>query len=304
MTFNLQQLHAFTTIVESGSLGRAAELLHVTQPALSRSIKRLEDQLGTPLFERHSKGMQLTAIGETLLPHATLLLREADNAREEIDAMRGLAKGTIRVGAVASIATLVLPLAVSGVLARWPNLRVQIIEGVWDRLADSLLKQEIDLALSMAVPDTDEITAIADCCWEDLSYVVAALDHPLRNKANLCLADTLGLPWCLPPRGTGPFEHLERVFAEQGLGMPEIAVETRSITVLKSLVTRAGFLSWMAAPMYDTESAAGVFDTLPIAGLVGRRTLTAFRRRRGILPSPAVRLLEQLRLLTADRDNG
>jgi len=304
MTFNLQQLHAFTTIVESGSLGRAAELLHVTQPALSRSIKRLEEQLGAPLFERHSKGMQLTAIGETLLPHATLLLREADNAREEIDAMRGLAKGTIRVGAVASIATLVLPLAVSGVLARWPNLRVQIIEGVWDRLADSLLKQEIDLALSMAVPDTDEITAIADCCWEDLSYVVAALDHPLRNKANLCLADTLGLPWCLPPRGTGPFEHLERVFAEQGLGMPEIAVETRSITVLKSLVTRAGFLSWMAAPMYDTESAAGVFDTLPIAGLVGRRTLTAFRRRRGILPSPAVRLLEQLRLLTADRDDG
>jgi DNA-binding transcriptional LysR family regulator len=304
MTFNLQQLHAFTTIVESGSLGRAAELLHVTQPALSRSIKRLEEQLGAPLFERHSKGMQLTAIGETLLPHATLLLREADNAREEIDAMRGLAKGTIRVGAVASIATLVLPLAVSGVLARWPNLRVQIIEGVWDRLADSLLKQEIDLALSMAVPDTDEITAIADCCWEDLSYVVAALDHPLRNNANLCLADTLGLPWCLPPRGTGPFEHLERVFAEQGLGMPEIAVETRSITVLKSLVTRAGFLSWMAAPMYDTESAAGVFDTLPIAGLVGRRTLTAFRRRRGILPSPAVRLLEQLRLLTADRDNG
>jgi DNA-binding transcriptional LysR family regulator len=304
MTFNLQQLHAFTTIVESGSLGRAAELLHVTQPALSRSIKRLEEQIGASLFERHSKGMQLTAIGEALLPHATLLQREADNAREEIDAMRGLAKGTIRVGAVASIATLVLPLAVSGVLKRWPNLRVQIIEGVWDRLADSLLKQEIDLALSMAVPDTDEIAAITDCCREDSSYVVAALDHPLRDKANLCLADTLDQQWCLPPRGTGPFEHLERVFAEHGLGLPEIAVETRSITVLKSLVTRAGFLSWMAAPMYDTESAAGVFDTLPIAGLVGKRTLTAFRRRRGILPSPAVRLLEQLRLLTADRGNG
>jgi DNA-binding transcriptional LysR family regulator len=301
MTFNLQQLHAFTTIVESGSLGRAAELLHVTQPALSRSIKRLEEQLGAPLFERHSKGMQLTAIGEALLPHATLLQREADNAREEIDSMRGLAKGTIRVGAVASIATLVLPLAVSGVLARWPNLRVQIIEGVWDRLADSLLKQEIDLALSMAVPDTDEIVAITDCCWEDTSYVVAALDHPLRGKANLCLADTRNWQWCLPPRGTGPFEHMERVFAGHGLGMPEIAVETRSITVLKSLVTRAGFLSWMAAPMYDTESAAGVFDTLPIPGSVGRRTLTAFRRRRGILPSPAVKLLEQLRLLTAAR---
>jgi len=299
MTFSLQQLHAFTTIVESSSLGRAAEVLHVTQPALSRTIKRLEEELGAPLFERHSKGMQLTAIGEALLPHATLLLHEADNAREEIDAIRGLAKGTIRVGAVASIATLVLPLAVSGVLARWPNLRVQIIEGVWDRLADSLLKQEIDLALSMAVPDTDEITAISDCCWEDTSNVVAALDHPLRAKTELCLADTLDQQWCVPPRGTGPFEHMQRVFAEHGLPMPEIAVETRSITVLKSLVTRAGFLSWMAAPMYDTESVAGVFDTLPIPGLVARRTLTAFRRRQGILPRPAVMLLEQLRQLTA-----
>ncbi|MDB5833803.1 MAG: bacterial regulatory helix-turn-helix, lysR family protein [Caballeronia sp.] len=299
MTFSLQQLHAFTTIVESSSLGRAAEVLHVTQPALSRTIKRLEEELGAPLFERHSKGMQLTAIGEALLPHATLLLHEADNAREEIDAIRGLAKGTIRVGAVASIATLVLPLAVSGVLARWPNLRVQIIEGVWDRLADSLLRQEIDLALSMAVPDTDEITAISDCCWEDTSYVVAALDHRLRAKTELCLADTLDQLWCIPPRGTGPFEHMQRVFAEHGLPMPEIAVETRSITVLKSLVTRAGFLSWMAAPMYDTESAAGVFDTLPIPGLVARRTLTAFRRRQGILPRPAVMLLDQLRQLTS-----
>ncbi len=80
--------------------------------------------------------MQLTAIGSALLPHATLLQREADHAREEIDAMRSLAKGTTRVGAVASIATLVLPLAVSGVLARWPDLRVEIMEGVWDRLAN------------------------------------------------------------------------------------------------------------------------------------------------------------------------
>ena len=70
MTFDLRQLRAFTTIVSAGSLGRAAEVLHVTQPALSRIVKRLEDEVGAPLFERHSKGMQLTAIGQALLPHA------------------------------------------------------------------------------------------------------------------------------------------------------------------------------------------------------------------------------------------
>lgn len=302
MTFNLQQLHAFVTIVSSGSLGRAAEALHVTQPALSRAIRRLEDELGASLFERHSRGMHLTAVGEALLPHAIVLQREAEQAREEIDAMRGLARGTIRCGAVGSIASLVLPLAVSGVLDQWPNLRVEIIEGVWDRLADALIRREIDLALSMAVPDTDEIVAIGDCRWEDSSYVVAALDHPLRGKQGLTLADTLDAQWAIPPRGTAPFMHMEQAFAEHGLGLPNVVVETRSITVLKSLVSRSGFLSWMAEPMYVTESKSGVFDTLPLPGVVGRRTLTAFRRRHGVLPSPAVKLLEQLRQLTATSD--
>jgi hypothetical protein len=81
--------------------------------------------------------------------------------------------------------------------------------------------------------------------------------------------------------------------------MPEIVVETRSITVLKSLVARSGFLSWMAEPMYDTENKAGVLDTLNIPGVTGRRTLTAYRRRQGILPGPALKLLDELRLLTA-----
>ncbi|MGF6934063.1 DNA-binding transcriptional LysR family regulator [Paraburkholderia sp. UCT70] len=152
----------------------------------------------------------------------------------------------------------------------------------------------------MAVPDTDEITAIADCRWEDASYVVAALDHPLRRKPDLTLADTLGERWAIPPRGTGPFEHMQSVFAGRGLGLPNVVVETRSVTALKSLVARSGFLSWMASTMYVTESKAGVFDTLGVPGVVGRRTLTAFRRRQGILPSPAVKLLEQLRQLTAE----
>jgi len=112
ISYNLQQLRLFTTIVSCGSLGRAASALHLTQPALSRSLKRLEAQVGAPLFERHTKGMELTAIGDALLPHAMLLQHAAEQAREEIDAMRGLAKGTIKVGAVGSIASLILPLAV------------------------------------------------------------------------------------------------------------------------------------------------------------------------------------------------
>jgi DNA-binding transcriptional LysR family regulator len=129
---------------------------------------------------------------------------------------------------------------------------------------------------------------------------VAAPDHPLRGKPQITLADTLDEQWAIPPHGTAPFEHMQQVFVAHGLGLPNVVVETRSITVLKSLVARSGFLSWMAEPMYATEAKAGVFDTLELPGVVGRRTLTAFRRRHGLLPSPAVKLLKQLRQLTAE----
>src|ERR1700757_4631528 len=147
MALSIEQLTTFTTIVKGGSLGRAAALLNMTQPALSRAIKRLEQQLGAELFERHSKGMQLTDIGRAFLPHATSLHVEATQALEEIQALRGAAKGTVRVGAVASIASSILPPAIERTLTKWPGLHFEVFEGVWDLLAASLSKHEIDLAL-------------------------------------------------------------------------------------------------------------------------------------------------------------
>jgi len=298
LSFNLQQLEMFNAIVAAGSLGRAAAALDLTQPALSRAIKRLEESVGGALFERHTKGMHLTPLGKALLPHAMSLQREARQAREELDAIRGLAKGVIKVGAVGSIASLVLPLAVRGVLDKWPNLRVEIMEGVWDRLVEGLLTHEIDLTLGTSGAESDGVAAISDCRWSDLSYVVAGRDHPLRERGKISLADTLTQRWALTPRGTGPYLHVKETFARAGLPMPEIAVESRSVTVLKGLVARCGFVGWMSGPMFDTESKAGVINALAVEGLNAPRTLTAFRRRQGILPAPAIRLLDELRHLT------
>ncbi|WP_333605371.1 LysR family transcriptional regulator [Novosphingobium sp.] len=300
MAFDLRQLAAFNAVVSSGSLGRAAEQLHVTQPALSRTIRKLEEEAGAPLFERHSKGMQLTDIGRALLPHSMLLEREAEHAAEEIKAMLGMDKGTIRVGAVGSIACMVLPLAISSTCRKWPNLKVYVIEGVWDRLADALISHEIDLALGVASEEVpEEIMAVKSCRWEDTSFIVAGKHHPLRKVGNLTLADTLGEPWAILPKGTDPFTHVAKIFARRGLALPNAVVETRSVTVLKSLISQSGFLGWMPEPMYDAERQAGLIDALPIAEAQDTRVLTAFRRRSGILPGPAGKLLEELRKLTA-----
>lgn len=295
MAYDLTQMEHFAAVAEAGSLGRAAMEQHLTQPALSRSIRRLEESVGAPLFERHTKGMMLTDIGKALLPHAKQMQHDARVAREEIDAMRGLAKGTIRIGAIASIASIVLPELLTRVLAKWPGLHVQVVEDVWNNLAQSLMKGDVDLVLGVEVPDTEEIVSIKDCQWKDSSGVVAAATHPLRQKRKLSVADIHQAHWAFLPKSTEPYNNLQRLFAAQGMGMPNIVIETRSVLVLKSLVTNAGFLSWMPEPMYKLERKADEIHALPVSQLTNTRTLTAFRRRSGVLPGPSVKLLEELR---------
>ncbi len=295
MTYDIRQLTAFLTVVHHGSLGRAAQTLNITQPALSRTIRRLEAQVGAPLFERYSTGMVLTNFGEVLLPHAMVLQQEAAQAAEELNALRGLARGTIRVGAVASAVSRVLPMAIGRVLADWPKLQVHIVEGVGDLLTDALLKREIDLAIGVSIPENDEICVIPDCAWHDTNYIIAAGTHPLRKQNKIQLQDTLAHKWVLPPQGTAPFTEVMQLFAAHALPLPDIVVETRSIISSKSLVTHANFLSWMPDPMYEAERRAGLVDALPIAGIAQARRLMVFRRSRGLLPQPAIKLLDALR---------
>jgi DNA-binding transcriptional LysR family regulator len=301
MPLDLRQLSAFLAIVQHGSLGRAAEHLHITQPALSRTVRRLETQLGVPLFERHTTGMRLTPFGEALHPHATLLLRGSEQATEEINALRGVARGTIRVGTMASAASMVLPLAIDNVLTHWPQLQVRILEGVGDVMTTALLNYEIDLAICITLPEYENICPVADCEWTDNSFVIASTHHPLRKKRKLRLEDLLEQRWVMSPRGTSPSDELVALLSQHGLGMPNVVVETRSIIAIKSLIAHAGFLGWMAESMFHAEKKAGLIAPLPIAGATAQRRLSVFRRRQGMLPGPALKLLESLRRVTGVR---
>ena len=295
MTFDLHQLQAFATVVACGTLGRAAIALHVTQPALSRTVRSLEEHIGAPLFERHSKGMLLTDVGRALLPHANSLLLESEVAKEEISAMLGLAKGTVRIGTISSVSSSILPLVIDNFSKKFPNHQVQVIEDVWDRIADSLINNNVDLAFGVYTQDIEGLSAVKDCSWDDISFLVAGAHHPLQQKRQIKLIDTMEERWVTAPRGTPPFQSLKGLFARHELALPNIVVETRSTTLMKSLVRQSGFLSWMPKAMFSFEQQAGLINTLEIPNTTDTYTLTAYRRSLGILPKPAIKLLEELR---------
>jgi len=295
MALDPRQLRAFLAIVDAGSLGMAADALHVTQPALSRMVRRLESQLGVPLFERRSTGMELTNYGEALLPHATVLSAEGARALEQINSLRGLGHGTLRIGSVGSAAIMVLPPVLDRILTQWPNLHVQITEAVEDILETALANNSLDVVISGPIKESEEIMQVAEHKFTDRYSVISAATHPLQKRRDLSLADLAGQRWVMPPEEAEPRKQFVALAAKLGFAPPHVAVETRYPAVIKALVARTKFLGWLPEPLFAAEESAGLLKRLTVKQLSMTRKFFVFRRRRSAIPAPVERFLEALR---------
>jgi DNA-binding transcriptional LysR family regulator len=294
MALDPRQLRAFLAIVRCGSLGLAADALHLTQPALSRTVRRLEAQLGVPLFERRTTGMELTPFGQALLPHATVLSEEASVAIEQINSLRGLGHGTLRIGAVGSVAVMVLPGVLERMLTQSPKLHVQITEAVEDVLEAALTSNAIDVAISGAIPESPEIVQVAQAKFADRYSVISAANHPLQKRKNLTIRDVLNVPWVMPSVDAEPRRQFNTLLNSLGVPAPRVVVESRSPSVIKAMVAQTSYLGWLPEPLFATEQQAGLIRPLPLKEMASQRRFFVYRRRRSVMPPPLLKFLEVL----------
>jgi DNA-binding transcriptional LysR family regulator len=300
MSFDHRRLRAFLTIVDTGSLGRASAAMNLSQPALSRLVRSMEDQLGVPLFERSVNGMTLTAYGEAFLPHVRLLLYEMARAVEELDGLRGVSRGTVRLGAVAAIARSILPAAINRLIADSPGIKIELLEGPDDKLADALVGKQIDLMLGGSLHHHQQkIFAIAECRFGDSCIVACAADHPLTKRHPVSLGHVLSQPWVMAPRGAMPRVLFEELVRATGNPLPRIAVESSSPNVAISLISSTPYLTWLPQPLIAAEKAAGMVSEISVPELTLQRRFYVYRRAHGALPAPAARLLKELSLIQA-----
>ncbi|MEH3108008.1 MAG: LysR family transcriptional regulator [Sphingomonas fennica] len=295
MAFDQRQLRAFLAIIDTGSLGRAAAAAGLTQPALSRMVGEMERRLGQRLFERSARGMVPTAAGETLVPHARLLLFEMGQAADALDALKGLKAGVARIGAVGTIARSVLPPAIRRLLAAAPGLHVRLVEQPDDRLAEALLAREIDLMIGGAALAHPGLHAIGECRYDDVFAVFCAAGHALAGAVTL--TDVLGERWTMPAPGATPRDLFQRIVAAAGGRMPDIAVETGSLDLMVRLVAESDLLGWLPSPLLAGAVAAGAIRVLEVPELAVRRRFLVYRRTDGLLPPPAARLLDMLPII-------
>jgi len=297
MPFDDRTRDAFLTIATLGSIGRAAEALNMSQPTLSRMVKRLETRLGVPLFDRFASGVTLNVYGEALLPFANRIDIEANHAVDEIERLRTGSMGVLRIGSAVSVGMHLLPPIFHRMTTENPNLHIEMLEGVQDTLEPALLNRQVDIIISTELPPNDDMMKM-DLRFSDYGSVIAAPDHPVRQRGPLTVADLADVPWVMPPHGTQPRRGFERVLAEVGAKPPRIAVETWSTSMMKALVADSGFLSWLPHPIYAVEERAGLVADLEVAGMTVQRTSYMYRRSRGLMPPAVTRFLEIARTMT------
>jgi DNA-binding transcriptional LysR family regulator len=202
MPFSLRLLRVFVAVAHRQSFTRAAEQLGLTQPGVSKSVRELERQAGAALVERAPTGVKLTEAGTVLLGHARTILAEERAAEDALNALRGLSRGTLRIGASSTIATYILPSFVQQFSAQHPAIELTLHTARSRAVATALVDQQLDIGLIEApVPEDARLKLIP---WrEDELVVVAAPSHPLAPQAPIPVAALANEMLVLRERGSG-----------------------------------------------------------------------------------------------------
>ena len=251
----LRQLKYFLGILRHGNFNRAADALFVTQPALSKSMRSLEDALGVTLLERTASGVIPTPYGRILANYAALACQELQRATEEITALSTHGSGRIVVGAGTAILRYLLPATFERVSALNPKLEVVISEGIREQLHIQLLRGEIDVAICTFAEGLSSSELTQEVILTDRPCVVAHHSHPLHRQKVATGQDLSRYRWIVPSAGEQEREQLTAMMVADGGSAPVVAVETTSSTLMAQLIGQQPFLSYLPGLLLATDPA-------------------------------------------------
>lgn len=287
-------------VARAGSIRKAAEKLHVASTALNRKILELEEEAGTPLFERLPRGVRLTAAGELLVAAVRRGMADLRSAGSQIEQLRGLVRGTVRVGCAESVATDYMPHAIARYQESHPGVQFQLLSGVTGQLVAALLRDEVELVL-VHDPQPSEALRVITSLPQTLCALLRP-DHPLASLASLRLADCAGYPVALGDASFGSRRLLDAVCAQSRIGL-NVALEASTVQALKAYTLQSGAISFQFEIGTRAEARRGELQSIPLRdrAFVGSQLVLATRAGR-VLPIATLNFLEGLAAQLADVD--
>jgi DNA-binding transcriptional LysR family regulator len=286
------RLKVFRTVAEESSFRRAAERLHLSQPAVSQQIHALEEELSTTLFDRGKARIRLTGAGSVLLRYARKGARLADEARAALDNLRGETTGTLRIGASMTVTQYILPRMLGAFLQQHPRIEPAVTSGNTEHIVEALAAQKIDLGLIEGPVSSREV--FRQRFFEDRLVLIVGRRYPWPEKSGPAKPGSAKLgparptipvraltevPLLMRERGSGSRRVVELALRRAGLRLSDlrIAMDLDSIVAIISAVEAglgAGFVSEWAI---QKELRLGTVRVIPVEGLEMRRDMHLIR---------------------------
>lgn len=239
----LQNLHVLMTVVQAGSMAKAAERLNTGQPNISRSITELEHALGVRLLERHRRGVEPTAYGRALLEGVTIVFDGLRQAVKKIEFLADPTAGEVRIGCTPLLASSFVSAVVDRLSQRYPAITFSLTTGYVETLYDDLCARNVDLLVTRRFgPIADERLAF-EFLFEDYSVVACGARSPWVRRRKLALAELANERWVLPPRGSSIGSLAMDAFRAAKLDPPRATVVTDSPHVRMSLLSSGRYLT-------------------------------------------------------------
>ena len=299
-----RKLLYLATVIEQGSLAKAAKLLSVSQPALSKSMDRLENELSMKLLVRGPTGITPTSFGELIYSHARLIRDEMDLAGTRIRGTKGDAQ-VVTLGTLPSLASSVVPLAVGRWKERHPRVLLRVVERVQVDLLLGLLRCEFDVI----VGQTEFFDIFLDglkqrVLFRDRLCVYARADHELFRLEKLSWSDLAKYPWVCPMVGWAQRTMLEKLVASEGVDPPQQLVESGSIDFTKSLVAASDHLALLPAHAVTADVSKGTLKALEITLPSLKRDIAVIFRERSPLDEVARELIAHIEAIGTELSRG
>lgn len=288
-TFDLRLLGYFHRTAQTGNITRAAAELNVAQPTLSKALKLLEDQVGTPLLERHAHGISLTPIGARLAEHAAVVVAQVNDAAAEMAQLQTGQGGHVQIGAGPSWVRRMLPEAVSRITTQRPDMMIEVHTGFDESLLERLAKGALDFVVAERPLDGESGNLEFRLLTADDLIVVGRADHPLARRKSVSTLDALAMAWALPPGDTLARRKLDGRVISLGHSPPQAHVVSTSLTFLLTHASQTDTLVYTTRSQLLTPEAAPLVE-IDVPELVTNRQAGLIYRSPGLL-TPAARVI-------------
>lgn len=301
--FQNRRLQVFVKLCETHHMQTVASLLGLSQPAISSTIKVMENGCAQSLFERTPRGLQPTRVSHEILFPIRRALNELRHIETDITAMRGDLQGVVHVGALPLGRTRILPEAIVRLMAEHPATQVITNESPFDLLATELRAGDVDFIFGALRPQAYASDLTGEVLLTEEMVVVARRDHPLYLKT--ALQDELSAAqWVLPRAGSPARQMLDECFTRFGIAPPRPMVESGDMSIIRGLLLRSDMLAAVSTHQLEHEIASGELCILPLELRQTTRAI-GLTYRSGCLHSPVAQaLMDTIRRVILEAGSG